>query len=915
MERVTQEFGPPEAPVLFIGEIPSKGGVKAGKPFMGQSGQEARRALRMAGLHDVGEVLWTHTVGVNASPDGKLGSQLLKEWAPRLDNVIEHSDARVVVLCGGQALKRLTGLTSIMDWTGSVLKPEWLKLWLGPSGMIDLGHGFKHPLVLPRNCEAIIPVLDPAGYINTKGKDNLPIFYRGIEKVGKVVKGTLETYPFKPIINPSLAILNAALKEALGRGSGKITCAFDTEFNPETGELYDVGLTFDGNTIYSYNWQPKYFGFTRDLMRNPNVEKVAHNIRADWDIMEQNSMPLVGPTYCTMIGTYVLHPEFKVGLSPASRYYLDDVIHTKWMDKSDAIYNCYDVQFCWYLKVKHEEELKQRLKQTGTDQGAVLSSRQRLIQPAWRKEQVGMLVDQNIRRELVKQCDDLIAEHQEAVDIAIEPRWLIRKYNVEQKLDEVTEVHRAWRKKYVGTCKKHPTYYPGRKPPKGCGVCADLHTSEKGERWRNKYEDLKKNRDKVKTEMKKMLKGFNFKSGQDVAWLLYSPDGLNMPIKRSKTNRPSTNADAIERLSQSKVAQRKEGFDVILKIKEMQQATKAKSTFLEIPIDEFNYVHPPYKVHGTKTGRLASGLDVSGEKDKVSKKYAFNVLNIPKSWRKMYVAPPGQCIVAADWKNQEGRLMAYFSEDAAYKKAFRDEDAGGVDVHSSTAAIIYGIDPHDARTTKTKFHGSMYDMRHCAKVCNHAVSYSPTPERTLIKNFQMEQEEAIRVVDALNEARPGIASYKRKLIADVLGRWEAFDAGNGKYYTALKEPGCLWDANPFGWLLFFYGGASPYKDIRTGQRLAMPEQAGEVCAMRQQTSGAEMWTRCDNELFYEHDIIAMTGTYDSFYLLCDDTDEARQDTSDILTKVMTQAWPELDNTTFPIDHEWGYNLKDLKELK
>ena len=550
--------------------------------------------------------------------------------------------------------------------------------------------------------------------------------------------------------------------------------------------------------------------------------------------------------------------------------------------------------------------------QTGTDQQPVMDSRQSLIELAWRMEEKGLLLDQPTRKSLIESQDDIVGGYLSEVMTSISPFWEVRHNNCITLLDEANAAYRDQRRAYVNHCKKHPAYYPGRKPPRGCEICLALHTSKEGDQWRAKYAKLRKDRDKLKAEMRKLDKGFNFKSGADLAWLLYSAEALNMPIRRNKSNNPSTNADAIERMSKSPAARRKEGFHVVLKIKEMQQATKAKSTFLDIPHDEADYVHPPYKVHGTRTGRIAGGQDLSGEKDKVSKKYAYNILNIPKPWRKIYVAPPGQCIVAADWKNQEGRLMALFSQDKAYKQAFREEDNGGFDVHSITASIIYGIDPGDSRKEKTKFNGSMHDMRHCAKVANHAVSYSPIPEKTLMYNFQMELKESIRIVDALNAARPGIAAYKRKLIEDVLGRWEPFES-RGNWYASCKQPGALWDANPFGWLLYFYGGATVSKDARTGERIALPDQAGEVCAMRQQSSGGEMWTRSGLDLF-EYDI-PMTGTYDSFYMLCADTDEARQDTAGILTNVMTQPWPELDGTSFPIDLEYGYNLKDLKELK
>ncbi|HEY5790792.1 MAG TPA: DNA polymerase, partial [Gammaproteobacteria bacterium] len=94
-----------------------------------------------------------------------------------------------------------------------------------------------------------------------------------------------------------------------------------------------------------------------------------------------------------------------------------------------------------------------------------------------------------------------------------------------------------------------------------------------------------------------------------------------------------------------------------------------------------------------------------------------NLQNIPvrteegRRIRRAFVAPPGACIVAADYSQIELRIMAHLSGDPGLKAAF----AAGADVHRATAAEVFGVglervDGEQRRAAKAINFGLMYGM-------------------------------------------------------------------------------------------------------------------------------------------------------------------------------------------------------------
>jgi len=251
------------------------------------------------------------------------------------------------------------------------------------------------------------------------------------------------------------------------------------------------------------------------------------------------------------------------------------------------------------------------------------------------------------------------------------------------------------------------------------------------------------------------------------------------------------------------------------------------------------------------------------------------------------VPPPGHCFVEADWRNVEGRLVAYFSKDPYYNKVLHDELNGGPKVHSVNAGIIYNIPPEYATKHIVMLSGQEREAYDGGKRLSHGWGYGMGPAK-MASTYNMPLAEAVRIDNNLRRAYAVLVSWREALVDRILGVWERVP---GERRLACTREGQRLLANPFGWQLHFLGLEA--------------RQANEVIAFLPQSSGAGMWTRIAPLLEARYPIY--TGTYDSFVLIVPDSAAEIRNAAAFLRDTMEQPWPELSNRTFPCEVSYGWN--------
>jgi DNA polymerase-1 len=244
---------------------------------------------------------------------------------------------------------------------------------------------------------------------------------------------------------------------------------------------------------------------------------------------------------------------------------------------------------------------------------------------------------------------------------------------------------------------------------------------------------------------------FNIASPAQLATILF--DELKLPtagIKKGKSGY-STAASELLKLRMA--------HPIIDLISQFREVSKLKSTYVDtLPkqVDEQSRLHTTFSLTVAQTGRLSSSDP--------------NLQNIPvrtelgKRIRTAFVAGPGKALVSADYSQFELRIAAALSGDKGMIEAFNS----GADIHTQTAAAIYGIDP--AKVTK--------QQRYSAKAVNFGIMYGQGPHGLSV-GTGMPFGEAKDFIDKYFQIRPGLKSYIDQLrqqakddgfVATLLGR-------------------------------------------------------------------------------------------------------------------------------------------------
>jgi DNA polymerase-1 len=224
---------------------------------------------------------------------------------------------------------------------------------------------------------------------------------------------------------------------------------------------------------------------------------------------------------------------------------------------------------------------------------------------------------------------------------------------------------------------------------------------------------------------------FSIESPKQLQEVLFGKLGLPV-LGKTPTGQPSTAESVLEELA--------EKYELPRMIMEYRAFSKLKSTYtdkLPAQIDRATHrVHTCYHQAIAATGRLSSQDP--------------NLQNIPirsaegRRIRQAFIAPPGRCIVAADYSQIELRIMAHLSGDAGLLSAFAEER----DIHQATAAEVFSLPLAEVTA----------NQRRSAKAINFGLIYGMSAFG-LARQLGIPRGEAQKYVDLYFERYPGVRRY------------------------------------------------------------------------------------------------------------------------------------------------------------
>jgi len=259
---------------------------------------------------------------------------------------------------------------------------------------------------------------------------------------------------------------------------------------------------------------------------------------------------------------------------------------------------------------------------------------------------------------------------------------------------------------------------------------------------REQGEGLKEKIDTAEKEIHGMAgRAFNINSPKQLGEILFDQMGLPRG-KKTKTGY-STDADTLEYLAGE--------YEIAGRILEYRQYAKLQSTYVEgllaIMDRASNRIHSSLNQTITVTGRLSSTEP--------------NLQNIPvrleegRRIRRAFIPSPGCVFLSGDYSQIELRILAHFCGDEALRRAF----AEGQDIHRSTAAEVFGVDPRDVTA----------QQRRAAKTVNFGMIYGIS-DFGLAQDLGIDRGEAKAYMERYFDRYPGVRVWFDRLLLEAADR-------------------------------------------------------------------------------------------------------------------------------------------------
>ena len=469
-----------------------------------------------------------------------------------------------------------------------------------------------------------------------------------------------------------------------------VYCSFDYETNAEP--LYTnkftptlLSITFQpGSSVCipldhferdkytdGFSWKEAIKRIGRQVFQNSNITKMAWNLKFDDQINRLYGVSCKGTCIDGMLAKYILDEEKPNGLKDMVRRYLPEFADYEKENNIDKLpwdkkpleplckYGGLDTDCTFRLCIFLEAKLIQK---------GMYHILRNLYMPASKLltevEANGLYLDREFNQKLLSEYKPKIEAAKQTIYDLPRVKKFQQKYN-QQRIEAYLEKIQNEIDKMDPDDPKDKRKIENREK-KIANVRAGIF-SNKAERG--------------------LIAQINLNSPNDLPALMYSKDGLKLPIiaytqkDYKDTDQPSTAEDTLVelRLTINDPENPKAIFlDKLLELRGLEKMYKTYILGWSEKVQDDDCLHGRFLLHGTTSGRLSSQEP--------------NMQQIPKTSvdpniKKQLIARPGQLYLVMDFSQAELRIMAHLSGDETYLKAFRE----GQDPHLAIAAKKYGI--------------------------------------------------------------------------------------------------------------------------------------------------------------------------------------------------------------------------------
>lgn len=290
--------GKGERGVLVVGEAPGRTEDEQGRPFVGESGQRLKDALRKVGV-ELYRDCWVTNAVICRPPSNKLPPKAVEWCRPNVMNAVNTLRPSTVILLGGAAVQ------SVIGW-----------LWKEDPGGVSRWAGFRIP---DRTLNAwVCPAYHPAHVIcqeRSDREDALAVIWEqdlhaALALEGRPYRKVPESVKVQCLTDPDAAAEAVRVIRESCLISGR-PVAFDYEtdrLKPDrkAARIVCCGLS-DGLTTVAYPWAGRAVGETSGLLQDARVRKLGHNAKFEdrWTCAVLGH-PVAGWAFDGMLGAHAL---------------------------------------------------------------------------------------------------------------------------------------------------------------------------------------------------------------------------------------------------------------------------------------------------------------------------------------------------------------------------------------------------------------------------------------------------------------------------------------------------------------------------------------------------------------------------------------------------------------------------------